>query len=131
MRVVVGGLVVLVGVASTGCWNLSCEYQHTAGVARVTAIQAPSINGCSNGVDVVFDFTPSDGLKADVAATGVRLLVGGGLSPAKAWVEASGLSVGSDHPATRSDVVRGGCSPLEITLDDVDYRAGANACFAK
>jgi hypothetical protein len=80
MRVVAGGLVVLVGVASTGCWNLSCEYQHTAGVARITAVQAPSSSGCTNGVDVVFDFTPTDGSKTDFAATGVHLLVGDGES---------------------------------------------------
>ena len=131
-RDVAGALVAAVGLIATGCGG-PCFYQKTAGTARITAIQAHSGGGsCPNdGVEVLFDFTPGAASKTDLATTGTRLLVGEGLEPARSWVEASGLTVGSVHPATRSDETYGSCSPEAIILDDIDYRVGANACFGK
>lgn len=116
-------LVAAIGLGSSSCRGCGCVFEETAGTARITAIQAGSDLPCPNGsVEVLFDFTPTDPSKADKAATGVQLQVGQGS------VEASGLSVGSSHRATRLDQTRGACSPLGFQLDDVDYVA---ACAGK
>lgn len=126
---VLGSLCCVV-LAGSGCGG-PCEYRRTTGTARVTAIQSSAGgNACSNGVNVLFDFTPSDATQTELAATNVEILVGDGKSPPRSWVESSGLTVGSVHPATRSDMTSGSCSPMIISLDDVDYAAGTNACFS-
>lgn len=109
-------------------------YSDTSGTARITSL-GPAPEGeyqCdADPVEVLFDFQPDDPAKAGLAATGRSLTVGSGAHPPRAWVEASGLTVGSGHPAVRSDQPTGACSPVVFELTDLDYEAGANACFAR
>jgi hypothetical protein len=119
-RVLAVGLVAMPGLLSTGCQGFGCAYRDTPGTARITSNDAGS-GACTSPVVVLFDFTPNDPSKASLAVTGVRVQVGEGVDPSRAWVDASGLSVGSVHPATRSDETHGSCSPREINLDGVDY----------
>lgn len=107
-------------------------YTQTPGTARVTAIESAPAGGHSCAKDpvrVLFDFTPTETSKASLAASGVPLTIGSGENPPRAWVTASGITVGSDLPATRSDQSAGPCSPLVFTLTSVDYLAGVAACY--
>ncbi len=130
-----GAVVVLaaVGLLSTGCPGFGCLYERTAGMARIAVVQSSTRAGsCPNDpVEVLFDFTPNEASNTNLVATGERLTVTSGSDPARSWVEASGLPVGSVHPATRSDETNGACAPLGFSLDDVDYKVAADACYGK
>jgi hypothetical protein len=107
-------------------------YTETPGTARITAVEAAPADqyNCKNDpVRVLFDFTPADARLASLAAMGVRFTIAGGANPPRAWVTASGLNTGSDHPAVRSDQPRGPCPPVHWKLSDVDEMAGLSACF--
>lgn len=108
-------------------------YHDTPGTARITSVGPAPANEyrCeADPVRVLFDFEPDDPARAELAATGVPLTVGAGAHPPRAWVEGSGLTVGSEHPAVRSDQPGGPCTPIVFALADVDYAAGLQACFA-
>jgi hypothetical protein len=112
--------------------GFGCVYEETLGSARVTSVSPSTDSSCpSGGAEVRFDFIPADAAKASLAISGVRLTVGTGYDPARTWVDASGLSVGSVHPAKRMDERSGGCSPREVILTDLDLEKGASACFGK
>ncbi len=107
-------------------------YTETPGTARITAVDpapADQFNCTNDPVRVLFDFTPADASLASRSATGVALTIGPGRNPPRAWVTASGLSVGSEHPAIRSDEAVGSCTPLVWELSDVDESAALAACY--
>lgn len=107
-------------------------YFDTAGTARIASVEAAPAGeyNCTNDpVKVLLDFAPLDPARPDLAASGYPLTVGAGANPPSAWVTASGLVVGSEHPAMRSDQPVGPCSPVVIELTDVDSSAGLAACF--
>jgi hypothetical protein len=106
-------------------------YTPTPGTARITAAEtapADELNCKNDPVRVLFDFTPSDP-GAGGAATNIRLHIGSGENPPRAWVEAEGLAIGSVHPAIREDQPNGPCTPEVFTLTDVDTMAGIQACY--
>ncbi len=110
-----------------------CEYENTSGVATITSVEPASTNGlnCTNDpVEVVFDFTPDDAADAGLAATGRTLTIGEGLNPPLSWVQAEGLTVGSQHTCIRRDITKGTCTPVLYRFPDVDTQAGLDACFA-
>jgi hypothetical protein len=115
--------------AASGCAEgpeCSTRWSDTAGTARIVSVEsAPwDWDQCpvADPVVVRFDFTPTDPARSALAVTGWML---GGKPPARSWVSASGLTVGSEHPATQS-----GAPPIGVYLDDVDYAAGDAACGA-
>lgn len=119
-----------------GCedpWIGRCgTYTDTTGTARIVSVEtapAGEYNCRNDPVRVLFDFTPADPARAAMAASGVQWTIGGGANPPRAWVLASGLTVGSDHPAVRRDQPVGPCSPVVWHLVDVDEAAGVAACW--
>lgn len=107
-------------------------YVSTPGTARITAVEpAPAGEySCTNDpVRVLFTFTPAAGADPSLAATGVALTIGAGANPPRAWVQAQGLTVGSEHPAVRLDEHGGACTPLVWRVTDVDTDAGLRACY--
>lgn len=118
-----------------GCGNAMGRcgaYSDTVGTARITSISsAPADqNNCRNDpVEVFFDFTPADPTKASLAASGVTLTIGSGENPPRAWVTASGISVGADLPVTRHDQPVGPCPPTAWTFTSLDQAAARAACF--
>lgn len=107
-------------------------YVDTPGTARIVAVEAAPADqaNCTDApVRVLFDFTPTDPAASALAASAVPLTVGAGYNPPSAWVAASALTVGSDHPAVRSDQEAGPCTPVVFALTDVDAAAGLAACF--
>ncbi len=107
-------------------------YVDTPGTARIASVQAApadQANCALAPVRVLFDFTPTDPGASGLAATAVPLTVGSGYNPPGAWVTSSGLTVGSEHPAIRSDQAAGPCTPVVFELTDVDAAAGLAACF--
>jgi hypothetical protein len=100
------------------------------GTAEILSVTAPPSgeNACpKDPVRVAFRFTPTEP-KLPVTET-FDLTVGDGKHPSRAWVDSSGLSVGSSHPAMRKELTAGACTPLVIRLTDVDYSAANAACF--
>jgi hypothetical protein len=109
-----------------------CSFERTPGKARIVSADPAPTNekNCSTeSVKVVFDFTPDDPDKADLAQKGVPLVLGGGHNPSRSWVESSGLTVGSEHPAIRTEITEGSCPPGDISLTDVDYAEADDQCF--
>ncbi len=107
-------------------------YTDTAGTAHITSISgAPSgQNNCpKDPVQVLFDFTPADPTKAYLAASGVALTIGEGMNPPRAWVSASGITVGAVLPAKRADGPPGPCPPTVISVTGLDWGAAIAACF--
>jgi hypothetical protein len=107
-------------------------YTSTPGIARITSVETPpsdQFNCSRDPVRVLFDFIPTEP-GSTKGATGAQLTVAGGANPPRAWVTASGLAVGTEHPAVRADQPVGPCSPVVYTLTDVDLNAGASACFS-
>ena len=107
-------------------------HSDTEGTAHITSIaSAPAgESNCQNDpVKVLFDFIPHDPGNVGLAASGIPLTVGQGSNPPRAWVMSSGLSVGSDHPAIRSDQPVGPCSPVVYRFLDLDMAAGLSACY--
>lgn len=105
-----------------------CAYQDTPGTARIVSVEPAPDDGrdyCPDAVRVTFDFIPDSG---SGAVSGRELHIGSGTHPPRAWVDSSGLAVGSEHPAVRSDITMGTCSPRIIKLTDVDYQAAWDAC---
>lgn len=106
-------------------------YADTPGTARITAISPAPAGQAScpkDPVQVLFDFTPTDPHAAARAASGVALLVGGGLHPPRAWVTAIGLELGTGLPAVRHDQPVGPCAPTVWTFPDVDQAAALAVC---
>jgi hypothetical protein len=128
--------VVLAAVAMAACHTETkigtCgTYTDTPGTARIVSVEtapAGEYNCRNDPVRVLFDFTPTDPQAASLAASGVNLTIGAGMNPPRAWVTSSGLTVGSDHPAVRSDQPVGPCSPVVWKLTGLDYGAGLEAC---
>jgi len=117
------------GTASCGLPGSGCRYADTPGTAVILSIgPAPGgTNACPRDpVAVLFRFSPTNSTQAPIDRS---ISIGDGKHPPRAWVESSGLTVGSAHPAIRSDSVAGACSPLVIKLTDVDYGAANDACF--
>ncbi len=117
----------------TACGVGRCgAYADTPGTARITVIEvAPADqNNCLNDpVRVLFDFTPTDPAQAPLAASGVALTIGSGQNPPRSWVAASGLTVGGDLPATRSDQAVGPCTPVVWKFPTLDEAAGLASCY--
>ena len=132
-----GAAAVLVAMAAVACVTETrigaCgAYTDTPGTASIVSIEAAPADeyNCSNDpVRVLFDFTPTDPQAASLAASGVKLTIGAGMNPPRAWVTSSGLTVGSVHPAVRSDQPVGPCSPIGWKLTAADYGAGLAACY--
>ncbi|BDG01048.1 hypothetical protein [Anaeromyxobacter oryzae] len=120
------------GVVTEGIGRCGA-YTDTPGTARITVVEAAPADqsNCTNDpVRVLFDFTPADAdLVASRAARDVQLTIGSGQNPPRAWVTASGLTIGSEHPAIRSDQPVGPCKPVVLKLTDVDGAAGLSACY--
>lgn len=109
-----------------------CTYAETPGTAQIVAVGAApdDEHRCDDDpVQVLFDFVPDDPADLVHVAQLRALTVEAGAHPPRAWVEASGLTVGSVHPAVRSDALTGSCTPVVFELTDVDYAAGTAACF--
>ncbi len=132
-----GAAAVLAAVAVAACGTETrigaCgTYTDTPGTASIVSVETAPANeyDCANDpVRVLFDFTPTDPQAASLAASGVKLTIGAGMNPPRAWVTSSGLTVGSDHPAVRSDQPVGPCSPVVWKLTAADYGAGLAACY--
>ncbi|HET8538982.1 MAG TPA: hypothetical protein VFL83_03820 [Anaeromyxobacter sp.] len=106
-------------------------YADTPGTARIASVETapPGESSCTNDpVRVLFDFAPQDPARTDLAATAVPLTIGSGQHPPRAWVTSSGLTVGSEHPAVRSDQ-QGPCPPVTFRLTDVDAAAALPLCY--
>jgi hypothetical protein len=106
-------------------------YTDTVGTARVTSISpAPAgLNSCRNDpVQVLSDFTPADPAKASLSASGITLFIGSGLYPPRAWLTASGITVGADLPVTRHDQPIGPCQPTAYSFTGIDQAAAIAAC---
>jgi hypothetical protein len=128
-------LVVVVALALVGCgadaMGRCGAYTDTLGTARITSIwSAPADqSNCRNDpVRVLFDFTPADPSMMSLAASGVALTIGSGENPPRAWVSASGMSVGADLPVTRHDQPVGPCSPTGWTFTSIDQAGALAAC---
>jgi hypothetical protein len=135
-----GVVIIAVAVACLGACETEgagrCQaYVETPGTAHVTAVEsAPSTeNNCANDpVKVTFDFAPDDETQSARAATGWTVRIAAGMNPPRAALEACGLTVGSSHPAVRSDGQGGPCTPLVIHLADlsgVACQAALGTCF--
>ena len=115
-------------------WGGPCEYADTPGTATIVSVEDadPDDLNCSNDpVVVVFDFEPDDPASPDLAATGVQLTISEGVNPPREWVDSEGLTVGSQHPCTRRDIITGTCTPLLFEFPEVDYEAGIELCYAE
>jgi hypothetical protein len=135
-RLIFGTLAGLLGMALVACGGTGAPgkcgtYTETLGTARIVSIETapPDGNNCtSDPVQVLFNFTPTDPLQASRAASGIALTIGTGENPPRAWVVASGLTIGSDHAAVRYDQPVGPCDPVAFKLTSLDELAGLAAC---
>jgi hypothetical protein len=133
-RVILGPAVFVVCMVSGCVWPVGgpCEYAEVSGTATIVSVSDASEgeNNCANDpVVVVFDFVPDDPGDEAHAATGWHLTIGGGANPPRAWVDAEGLTVGTEHPCMRSDILSGTCTPVLYTFTGVDYDAAIDACY--
>lgn len=123
-------LAALMGLFTTlgvGCAE-PCTYTETAGTAVVTYVSGTDsgMNDCADEPrEVGLAFIPEGSDEATVTAT---LTVGDGANPPLSWLEAEGLTEGSEHPAVLKEIIEGTCTPTIIELTDVDYEAGTDAC---
>lgn len=123
-------LVVVAAVPLWACGGGGCRYADTPGTASILSVETPPTgeNACPRDpVQVTFRFTPTDASLPVTAS--FALTIGDGKHPPRAWVTASGLGVGTVHPAVRSRITEGTCTPLIIVLTDVDHAAANAACF--
>ena len=117
-----------------------CRYVEVPGVAVIVAVDdAPeTAYNCTNDpVEVLFDFTPDDPdapqfyQYPEVPDTDRQLTVGAGMNPAREWVEAKGLTVGSEHACRRQELVEGACTPVLFELVDQGYGDWADSCWVR
>lgn len=111
-----------------------CRYNDTAGTATIVAIRQPPQNvySCPNDpVEVDFNFVPSDVSRADLQADNVRVTVGSGANPNRAYILAKGFGEGNVMPCIREDIGHGACTPIIYTFPGVDLSDYADSCFSE
>jgi hypothetical protein len=117
------------GADATGKCGAYTDSAGTLTVTAVAAAPATEYNCAKDPVAVTFSFAPSDPAQAALTASDARLTIGSGQNPPSAWVTSSGLTVGSTHPAVRSDQATGACTPVVYRVSDLDIAAGLAACY--
>ena len=134
-RLHIAGAAAAAALSLAGCGGEAMgkcgAYYDTPGTAHVRSIEtapADQFNCRNDPVRVLLDFTPTDPAKASLAATGVQLTIGSGQNPPRAWVTASGISVGTDLPAIRHDQPVGPCPPVGWTFTSIDRTAALAVC---
>ncbi len=112
-----------------------CHYHEIPGVAEiisVTEVSTPTY--CDTAVDVRFDFIPYDISLLDEdpysawPVDSVRFMIGSGANPPRRWIEAVGLTVGTEHQCTRLWIYSGTCSPVIYQFDDIDKNSVFDSC---
>jgi len=109
-----------------------CEYEDTPGMATIVSVEsAPTnaLNCTNNPVEVIFDFQPDEPARVNLAATGHTFTIGEGVNPPLSWVQAEGLTPGTQHACIRRDITKGTCTPVLYQFPDVDTQAGLDACY--
>jgi hypothetical protein len=117
----------------SGCGG-HCEYEDIPGKARIVSVDPAPMTGANckmERVKVVFDFFPDDPSEDDLVEKGWVLTTGvPELNPPRSWVESSGLTVGSEHPAIRSEITQGSCPPTrDIYLTGLGPAPEEEGCF--
>ena len=135
-RLVVRGLVAVAltgALMGAGCWGWvggPCEYTEIPGTATVVSVTPATENDdCTNAVEVVFDFAPTDTSLTEHVATGVTLTIGSGQNPPDSWVQDEGLTEGSQHPCNRWVITEGTCTPVIYRFTEVNYLDAIDACY--
>lgn len=117
----------------SGCMSGGhCEYEDIPGKARIVSVDpAPKAgpNCTMERVKVVYDFIPDDPSETDLVEKGWVLTTDIGQNPPRSWVESSGLTVGSEHPAIRSEITQGSCPPTEIYITGLGPEPAEENCF--
>ncbi len=115
----------------------TCEYTSVSGVATIVSVEAAGSDetNCSNDpVKVTFSFVPDDATATQsytityISDDSIELQVSSANPPSE-WVQAEGLTVGSEHPCVRKEITSGTCTPLIFELTDVDYEQGIEMCY--
>lgn len=121
------------GPPSSGPFGGPCIYTDTPGVATIVSVtpaEPGDLNCWNDPVVVLFDYYPNPPASPALAAAGVALTIGEGLNPPLSWIEAEGLTVGTQHKCRRRDITSGTCTPLLFDFPGVDYAAGLKKCYA-
>jgi hypothetical protein len=109
-----------------------CTYVETPGTATVVTIGPPAANAynCAiDPVDVRFDFVPQDASLTALWATNVRLYVGTGQNPNRAYILSKGFAEGNTLACVRQDIRKGACVPTLYRFPGVDFSDYINSCF--
>lgn len=109
----------------------ACSYAETPGEATIVSLHnaAAGPNDCNNDpVEVVFNFTPSNPLKANAATDkNVRLTVGDGKNPSRSYIASKGFVVGATLKCRRKTIISGACTPIVFDFPDIDLSDSANS----
>lgn len=109
----------------------ACSYTETPGEATVVSLNNATAgqNDCNNDpVEVVFNFTPSDPLKANAATDkNVHLTVGDGKNPSRSYIASKGFAVGATLKCSRKTIISGTCTPIVFDFPDLDLSDSANS----
>jgi len=116
-----------------------CTYKKVSGTAVIDEVNtAPDWqNNCVDPVEVVFHFIPDDPaarssyLHPDWPDSDRRYVVGDGKNPPRNWARRTGLVIGSQHRAIRSEITQGSCTPVVFLFPDIDAATSHQDCFAK
>jgi hypothetical protein len=110
-----------------------CTYSETAGQAKIVSLNAaaPGSLSCKNNpIEVIFDFTPDDPLKANIETDKNRHLTAGeGFNLPKYYVIGKGVTVGSTHRCIRGNITSGTCTPVGFIFPDIDLSDYGAYCF--
>jgi len=112
----------------------ACAYTETVGRATILSLNKahPGDNNCEkNPVEVAFDFTPDDPLRANARTDkNKRLTVGDGRNPPREYVIGKGLAIGTTHRCIRKSITKGTCTPLLFEFPSIDLSDFGAFCFS-
>jgi hypothetical protein len=113
-----------------------CVYDTIPGTATIQVIAPDTLSNriCDNAVIVYFVFAPADSSAPhrykipNWPDTDRRLLIADGKNPPSTWVEAEGLSIGSEHDCVRLEEIKGTCTPVIFEFSNIDYVGWTKYC---
>jgi hypothetical protein len=113
-----------------------CLYDSIPGTATIRSVTPDTSPHtiCDDAVTVYFDFGPDNpNAHADYRFpvwpdSNRTLFVADGKNPPYGWIEAQGVTEGTQHPCVRLEIKKGTCTPVMFVLTDIDYQKWTDYC---
>ncbi len=133
-------IIILLIYAGSACNNKKdivggrCEYKEIKGTAAITSIVKADSGDNNSQVTVFFDFVPDDPDAVNnyrfhnVPDKDQELRVGGGVNPAKSYMDLKGITAGSSYKCKRMEITKGTCTPVIFDFYEIDFSDYGKYC---